>query len=52
MGFTKFTVSENVEAAREDERKQITSFVKQAGKDSVEELTDQEKEKLQNRLTK
>lgn len=52
MGFTKFTQSESVEATRQEEREKITAFVKEAGKQKVEDLTDEEKEKLQTRLTK
>jgi hypothetical protein len=52
MAITKFTVSENVEASRQKEQEAIRSFVKKAGKTSVEELTDTEKENLQNTLTK
>jgi hypothetical protein len=52
MGFTKFTQSESVEAHREQEREKIASFVKQAGKEKVEDLSPQEKEDLQNRLTR
>lgn len=51
MAFTKFTVSENIQAARDEENKRIAAFVKQAGKKSVEELTDEEKEKLNARLS-
>lgn len=50
MGFTKITVSENVQAVRDEENKKISSFVKSAGKTSVEELTDQEKQQLQDAL--
>lgn len=50
MGFTKITVSENVQAMRDEENKKISAFVKSAGKKSVEELTDEEKQQLQNKL--
>jgi hypothetical protein len=52
MGFTKFTQSESVETHREEEKKKISSFVKQAGKEKVEDLSDEQKEELQQRLTR
>lgn len=50
MAMTKFTVSESVEQVREAEKKQIQGFLKSANKRSVEELSDDEKERLQTEL--
>lgn len=50
MGFTKITVSENVQAMRDEENKKISAFVKSAGKKSVEDLTEEEKNQLQAQL--
>lgn len=52
MGFTKFTQSESVEAHRQEEKEKISAFVKQAGKSKVEELSDDQKAELQQRLTR
>lgn len=46
MGFTKFTVSEKVTIASEKDKQKIAATLKTAGKSSVDELTDEEKEKL------
>lgn len=46
MGFTKFTVSENITVVDDKRRDTINQFLKQANKQSVEELSQEEKDKL------
>jgi hypothetical protein len=46
MGFTKFTVSEDVQKVEQEKKEKIQAVLKTANKKSVEELTDEEKERL------
>lgn len=52
MAITKFTMSEEIKVAQEKDKRKISAFVKEAGKNSVEELTEDEKESLQKNLTR
>lgn len=46
MAFNKFTVSEEVEAVSKKNQAKIQQVLKTANKKSVEDLTEEEKEKL------
>jgi hypothetical protein len=50
MGFQKFTKGEQLTLFSPDEHRIVSDQMKRTGKTSVEQLTDEEKEALQEKL--